>query len=256
MSTCPTHRESFFESKHLSQSNTCMLNLILHIIVTFHQVNNTFGKDAHHVIKEVVGALTVQLYDTDISTDIKTAAWYQKWAESSTLAPNVFGAWIYLKLILEMQHVFISIKLGSELRSEEVREDVESRRKQMYRELNMDWLAQNVGGKKKNIPRISERCPSPFLWSKPPPQKHKEHKLRPELFWRRYLSKHQTPSCYIKIAKWHKLRAGTWETRLGNLAKTPHPWIWIQIYSCAAEHFPTSLLFDDNVLIQNAHACP
>lgn len=46
-----------------------------------------------------------------------------------------------------MQHVLISIKLGSELHSEEVREDVESRRKQMYREQNMDWLAPNVGGK-------------------------------------------------------------------------------------------------------------
>lgn len=50
-----------------------------------------------------------------------------------------------------MQHVFISIKLGSELHSEEVREDEESRRKQIYQELNMDWLAQNVGGKIKTF---------------------------------------------------------------------------------------------------------
>lgn len=50
-----------------------------------------------------------------------------------------------------MQHVFISIKLGSELHSEEVREDVESRRTQIYRELNMDWLTQNVGGKIKTF---------------------------------------------------------------------------------------------------------
>lgn len=79
MSTCPISGElgltafaHHFESKHLFQSNIFMLNLILHIIVSFCQVNNTFGKDAHHVIKEnVFAALRRQLYDTDIRADIK-----------------------------------------------------------------------------------------------------------------------------------------------------------------------------------------
>lgn len=43
--------------------------------------------------------------------------------------------------------MFIYIKLGSDLHSEEVRGDVESRRKQIYRELNLGWLAKDVDGK-------------------------------------------------------------------------------------------------------------
>lgn len=100
--------------------------------------------------------------------------------------------------------VHLQRELTSELQSEEVRVDVESRWKQVYWQLKLDWLNKNVGGKIKTGMVGMVSCFLPLIDTSS--TKHKqEHKLRLKSCWWRDTWKHGTPSWSTKRASWHTL---------------------------------------------------